>query len=60
LDRQGKPLARAAVLGALMNAKFNLASLKDRNLAIDLETKIAHFKQSALDKEAEILEALKI
>lgn len=56
----GVLLARAAVLGASMNAQFNLASLKDRDLAMDLETKIAHFKQSALDKEAEILEALKI
>jgi len=69
--RQGNPdmvtdagvgvlLARAAVLGALMNAQFNLASLKDRNLAEDLEAKIAHFKQSAQKKEAEILQALKI
>jgi formiminotetrahydrofolate cyclodeaminase len=53
-------MARSAALGALMNAKINLASLKDRNLVNDLEAKIAHLKQAVIQKEAELLEALKV
>ena len=56
----GVLLARSAALGALMNAEFNLSSIKDRDLAKDLEAKIAHVKQTTLNKEAEILATLKI
>lgn len=69
--RQGNPdmlsdagvgvlLARAAALGALMNAKFNLRSLKDRDLAADLEEKVEQIKQTVLQREAEILDACRI
>ncbi len=54
----GVVLARSAALGALMNAKFNLSSLKDRDLVSDLEARIAHLKQDVFLKEAEILEPL--
>jgi len=56
----GVLMARSAALGALMNAKINLSSLKDPNLVNDLETKIAHLKQTAIQKEAEILKTLKV
>jgi formiminotetrahydrofolate cyclodeaminase len=56
----GVLMARSAALGALMNAKINLSSLKDRNLVNDLETKIADLKQTVVKKEAEILGALKV
>ena len=53
----GVVLARSAALGALMNAKFNLSSLKDHDLVVDLEAKIADLKQKVLQKEAEILKS---
>lgn len=53
----GVVLARSAALGALMNAKFNLSSLKDQDLVVDLEAKIAALKQKVLQKEAEILKS---
>jgi methenyltetrahydrofolate cyclohydrolase len=56
----GVLMARSAALGALMNAKINLSSLKDRNLVNNLETKIAHLKHTVIQKEAEILGALKV
>ncbi len=56
----GALLARSAALGALMNAQFNLASLKDRDSANDLAAKIAHIKQSVMNRERQILEALRI
>ncbi len=56
----GVVLARSAALGALMNAKFNLSSLKDRDLVNDLEARIAHLKQDVFLKEAEILEPLNV
>ena len=56
----GVLIARSAALGALMNAKINLSSLKDRNLVNNLETKIAHLKHTVIQKEAEILGALKV
>jgi len=56
----GVLMARSATLGALMNAKINLSSLKDLNFINDLEIKIAHLKQTAIQKEAEILSALKV
>ena len=56
----GVLMARSAALGALMNAKINLSSLKDRKLVNNLETKIAHLKHTVIQKEAEILGALKV
>jgi len=56
----GVLMARSAALGALMNAKINLSSLKDRDLVNDLKAKIAHLKQTVIQKEAEILGALKV
>ena len=56
----GVLMARSAALGALMNAKINLSSLKDRNLVNNLETKIAHLKHTVIQKEAEILGALEV
>jgi formiminotetrahydrofolate cyclodeaminase len=56
----GVLMARSAALGAMMNAKSNLSSLKDRNLVNNLETKIAHLKHTVIQKEAEILGALKV
>jgi len=56
----GVLMARSAALGALMNARINLSSLRDRNLVNDLETRIADLKQTVVQKEAEILGALKV
>lgn len=69
--RQGNPdmvtdagvgviLARSAALGALMNARFNLSSLKDSRLISDIAARIAHLKQEVLQKESAILEAVSI
>ena len=69
--RQGNPdmltdagvgvlMARSAALGALMNATFNLGSLKDKALIARLNARIGELKQTVVKKEAEILNALKI
>jgi formiminotetrahydrofolate cyclodeaminase len=51
----GVLLARSAALGALMNAEFNLGSLKDEFLVAELKVKIEEIKELVVIKEEEIL-----
>jgi formiminotetrahydrofolate cyclodeaminase len=54
----GVVLARSAALGALMNAEFNLGSLKDEFLVAELKVKIEEIKEMVANKEEEILRSL--
>jgi methenyltetrahydrofolate cyclohydrolase len=69
--RQGNPdmrtdagvgllLARSAVLGSLMNAKINLASLKDKNFAAETNNKIERLRQRAIQMESDVLDSMKL
>lgn len=54
----GALLARSAALGALMNAKINLAGLKDRNVAAQMEARIEKLRQKATGMESIILDSM--
>jgi formiminotetrahydrofolate cyclodeaminase len=56
----GALLARSAALGALMNAKINLAGLKDRNVAVQMEERIEKLRQKVIGMESDILDSIKI
>ena len=50
--------ARSAVLGALLNVRINLGSLKDREFVLQLQTEADKIEQAACQKEKEILDAV--
>lgn len=51
-------LARSATLGALMNIRINLTSIKDTTLVNDMRAKVQALKKEALQKEEAILKEL--
>lgn len=55
----GVLLARSAALGALMNARINLGSLKDQKLQTQWRSKISELEKNVLQKEAQLLALLK-
>jgi methenyltetrahydrofolate cyclohydrolase len=54
----GALLARSAALGALMNAKINLAGLKDRDAATRIEAKIGKLWEEIIEMESHILNSM--
>lgn len=50
--------ARSAVLGALMNVRINLGSLKDKVLAGELSAEADRLERMAIEKEKELLDAV--
>lgn len=50
--------ARSAVLGALLNVRINLKSLKDKELANRLQAEADAIEQAANQKEKELLDAV--
>lgn len=50
--------ARSAVLGALLNVRINLCSLKDEEFCKQLQTEADTLEQLALQKEKELLDAV--
>ncbi|MCP4745578.1 MAG: cyclodeaminase/cyclohydrolase family protein [Desulfobacteraceae bacterium] len=54
----GMLMARAGVLGALMNVRINLTSIKDQALVAQMQEKTEQLKKSALEKEQAIFNAL--
>lgn len=50
--------ARSAVLGALLNVRINLSSLKDKEFARQLGTETDAMEQEACQKEKELLDAV--
>jgi methenyltetrahydrofolate cyclohydrolase len=56
----GVLLARSAALGALMNAKINLAGLKDRDFAARTEERIEQLRQNVIRMESDILASMRL
>ncbi|MEG1562773.1 MAG: cyclodeaminase/cyclohydrolase family protein [Bacteroides sp.] len=50
--------ARSAVLGALMNVRINLASIKDKTFAAELQTEADELERCACEREKELLEVV--
>ena len=50
--------ARSAVLGALLNVRINLGSLKDQEFVLQLQTEADKIEQAACQREKEILDAV--
>ena len=50
--------ARSAVLGALMNVRINLASLKDKEFVSKLQNEADALEQHACEKEKELLDEI--
>lgn len=50
--------ARTAVLGALLNVRINLGSLKDRDFVLQLQTEADVIEQTACRREKELLDAV--
>lgn len=50
--------ARSAVLGALLNVRINLGSLKDRDFVLQLQTEADTIEQTACRREKELLDAV--
>lgn len=50
--------ARSAVLGALLNVRINLGSLKDREFVLQLQGEADKIEQAACQREKEILDAV--
>ncbi|WP_455584798.1 cyclodeaminase/cyclohydrolase family protein [Bacteroides sp.] len=50
--------ARSAVLGALMNVRINLGSLKDRAFVEQLQAEADELQRKACEKEKELLDAI--
>jgi methenyltetrahydrofolate cyclohydrolase len=55
----GVLLARAAALGALMNARINLTSMKDKEFTANVEQRIAKLKQDVIRMESSALDSMK-
>lgn len=51
--------ARSAVLGALMNVRINLGSLKDADFVAQMKAEAAELEREACARETELLEAVK-
>jgi formiminotetrahydrofolate cyclodeaminase len=56
----GALLARSAALGALMNARVNLASLKDRDIADQMQQRTERLWEKVIRMENDILDSLQI
>lgn len=56
----GVLLARSAALGALMNAKINLGSLKDKDFKAQMEERIEKLKEKVIGLESEILDSIRL
>ena len=52
--------ARSAVLGALMNVRINLASLKDKEFVSKLQNEADALEQHACEKEKELLDEINL
>mgnify|MGYP000820222953 CR=1 FL=1 len=52
--------ARSAVLGALMNVRINLASLKDKEFVSKLQNEADALEQHAGEKEKELLDEINL
>ena len=50
--------ARSAVLGALLNVRINLGSLKDRDFVLQLQTEADAIEQTACQREKDLLDAV--
>ena len=50
--------ARSAVLGALLNVRINLGSLKDKDSVLQLQTEADAIEQTACQREKELLDAV--
>ena len=50
--------ARTAVLGALLNVRINLGSLKDRDFVLQLQTEADAIGQTACQREKDLLDAV--
>lgn len=50
--------ARSAVLGALLNVRINLGSLKDADFVLRLQAEADQIELSAIQREKELLEAI--
>ena len=50
--------ARTAVLGALLNVRINLGSIKDKAFADDLQQKADILERQTLEREKEVLDAI--
>lgn len=50
--------ARSAVLGALMNVRINLSSLKDKEFVTQLQTEVDELEHLACAKEKELLDEI--
>lgn len=50
--------ARSAVLGALLNVRINLGSLKDKTFVDELKGEADHLEQLACMREKELLEVV--
>ena len=50
--------ARSAVLGALMNVRINLGSLKDKVFVEQLQSEADELERNACAKEKELLDAV--
>ena len=50
--------ARTAVLGALLNVRINLGSLKDRDFVLQLQTEADAIEQTACQREKDLLDAV--
>ncbi len=56
----GALLARSAALGALMNARINLVSLKDKKFAVQMEERIGQVQQKVIRMESDILDSIRL
>jgi formiminotetrahydrofolate cyclodeaminase len=56
----GALLARSAALGALMNARINLGSLKDKKFAVQMEERIGQVQQKVIRMESDILDSIRL
>lgn len=50
-------LARSAVLGALLNVKINLGSIKDQEFVADLTAQVKQLEKQAITLEKQVLDA---
>lgn len=50
-------LARSAVLGALLNVKINLASIKDEAFVADISAQVKQLEKQAITLEKQVLDA---
>ena len=53
-----KATKQTAVLGALLNVRINLGSLKDRDFVLQLQTEADAIEQTACQREKELLDAV--